>query len=188
MFKSTLNSARQLLIFSSCILLFFFCLPSVSCHILGYQFVLSHFQFTASNLVSALEKPDNRASANCAQVRGTQRALWVFATHILIFQNPSLLLFSFLVMTDSYNCRTCKFWIGDVSVPRAHQGRLIPHGSTLVGPWLEYCFQLRATTSTHAVVRQLVRESRGHVISGQMNVLGMLNLVTSYREKMEQKG
>ena len=58
MFKSTWNSDRQLLLFSSCIL-FLFCLPSVSCHILGYQFVLSHFQFTASNRVSALGEPDN---------------------------------------------------------------------------------------------------------------------------------
>lgn len=58
---------RQLLIFSSCIFFFPF-LPSVSCHFLGYQFVLSHFQLTASNLLSALAKPENWASANCVRV------------------------------------------------------------------------------------------------------------------------
>lgn len=105
-FKSTLSCARELLIFSSCILLCFcFFLSSVSCHFLGYQFVLFHFQFTASNLLSAPGKRDNWAS-----YRTTQRALWGLL-HISQF----LCFYPLAGSTrNSYNWRTCTFWTGSI--------------------------------------------------------------------------
>lgn len=89
---------------------FFSFLSSVSCHFLGYQFVLSHFQFAASNLLSAPGKPNNWASANCVQVTEWPSGLCGACYTYLSFS--SILLPG--STTNTYNWRTRKFWTGSI--------------------------------------------------------------------------
>lgn len=140
--------------YSFLVLVFYFFLSSVSCHFLSYQFVLSHFQLTAYNLLSALRKPDNWASTNCTQVSEGPRGLHVFCYTYLDFLDIFLLSSSFLAILQLattaeyatselvvYFCITCR------------SRETTSHSYVLVRPCLEYRFQLRSITTTHVVVR-----------------------------------
>lgn len=121
----------------------FFCfLSCVSCHFLGYQCVLSHFQVTASNL-SAPEVGNQASGTGASVTRSPQRS---GVAHLQVSQvsGPLILILgsnqghanSEQVMHSRLVCR-----------PR---GRGISPSYALARPLLESCFRQRALITPYA--------------------------------------
>lgn len=145
-FKSTLGCARELFIFSSCILLCF-CF-TVSCHFLGYQFVLFRFQFTASNLLSAPGKRDNWASANCVQVIEQPSGLCGVCYIYLSFS--AFILFLALPQIATTEGHASSEQVAYFSIMCRSRGTIISHSYMVVKPHLEYCLQLVKSNNYNA--------------------------------------